>query len=132
MPRDTSDRDAQVLAHVIKYPGLSSYEIARALHLTYQGRNVNKNGVEYSLMRLFFAGRITFEMVPWDAPGGHKRIWRAKTMKSFNTDQPVAITCRMDEWLFLTGWIRAHLNGSEDGSHPAVKLIAALREAYAE
>lgn len=72
--------DARVLGHVRRYPGLSSYEIARALGLTYGNRYVNKPAVEQALMRLFYAGDVTFSYVPWPAPGGRKRIWRY-TMK---------------------------------------------------
>lgn len=76
---DRTELDARVLGHVTGYPGLSSYEIARALGFTYTGRNVNKARVDQSLMRLFLNRKVIFEMVPWPAPGGRKRIWHAGT-----------------------------------------------------
>ena len=75
MKRLRSEFDEAVLTHVTRYPGLSSYEIARAIGLTYTGRYVNKPKVEQALMRLFLDRVVSFEMVRWSAPGGFKRVW---------------------------------------------------------
>jgi hypothetical protein len=63
-------RDARVLAHIRAYPGLCSYQLARALGL-------DKWQVDQSLIQLFFDRQITFEYVAWRGPGRRKRVWRA-------------------------------------------------------
>jgi hypothetical protein len=64
-------RDTRVLAHIRAYPGLCSYEMARALEL-------DKWQIDQSLIQLFFDEQITFEYVTWRGPGRRKRVWRVK------------------------------------------------------
>jgi hypothetical protein len=71
--------DDRVAEHLAAHPGLSSYELARALGPVYPGGYVNKSAVEWSLQRLTLAGRVTFEYEPFACPGGRRRIWRATT-----------------------------------------------------
>jgi len=51
-------------------------------------------------------------------------------MRNFMTDQEIRVALRMEEWLFLTGWINAHLTRTEGAGHVAVKLIEIIREMY--
>lgn len=74
---ELAELDDLVLEHVIRYPGLSSYEIARARRLITAGGNVSKQRAERALMRLLFKSEVAFDRMRWPAPGGYKITWHA-------------------------------------------------------
>ena len=62
--------DEQVLAHITRYPGLSMFEIRRAL-----GLEKNNTKMLWALMHLMQDRRVRFEKVRAPAPGGYKHLW---------------------------------------------------------
>lgn len=74
---ELAELDGLVLGHVTRYPGLTSYEIARALRLSTPGGNAGRSRVLAGLLRLLFAGSVAFDRVRWAAPGGYKITWHS-------------------------------------------------------
>jgi len=64
-----TDFDERVMAHITRYPGLSAFEIGRALG------NVHLSTLLWALMRLVQDRRARFERVRAPAPGGYKHLW---------------------------------------------------------
>ncbi len=69
-----SEFDDRVLAHITAYPGLSAFEIGRALGVSTR-ENPNMSKTLYALMHLIQDRRIRWEKVRAPAPGGFKHLW---------------------------------------------------------
>ncbi len=64
-----TDFDERVLAHITRYPGLSMFEISRALG------EASMSKMMWAMMHLMQDRRVRFERVPASAPGGYKHVW---------------------------------------------------------
>lgn len=72
-----TELDKRVLQHITAYPGLGTYEIARALGLQMDCGKFSQARVETALLHLFYADAARFRRIRWDCRGGYKRIWYA-------------------------------------------------------
>jgi len=66
--------DERVMAHITRYPGLSMFEIGRALGVNKPGEGSNAKML-WALMHLMQDRRVRFEKVRAPAPGGYKNLW---------------------------------------------------------
>jgi len=66
--------DERVMAHIAQYPGLSMFELGRALGVTTREKP-NMSKTMYALMHLMQDRRVRFEKVRAAAPGGYKHLW---------------------------------------------------------